>query len=108
MDRNQTLNQDNDKVMRSLLILDTQAVLQDIVPVIREKRYYHAVSMLTDQSIKLTQFAQSHSDHELFRDADVLNQYADHLYGYDEKILQSLNIWHDLSWDTGRYEESYQ
>jgi hypothetical protein len=108
MDRNQTLNQDNDKVLRSLLILDTQSVLQNVVPVIKEKRYYHAVSMLTAHSIKLNKYTQAHSDQELLRDAEILNQYADHLYNYDEKIFQSLHIWHDLSWDTRRYAESFQ
>jgi len=108
MDRNQTLNQDNDKVMRSLLILDTQAVLQDIVPVIKQKRYYHAVSLLTQQSIKLSEYAQTHTDQELLRDAEILNRYADHLYNYDEKLFQTINIWHDLSWDTRRYAENYQ
>ena len=108
IDRNQTLNLDNDKVKRSLLILNTQAVLQDIVPVIRQKRYYHAVSMLTEHRIKLDEYAQTHTDKELLRDAQILNVYADHLYNYDEKFFQSINIWHDLSWDTRRYAENFQ
>jgi hypothetical protein len=108
MDRNLTLNQDNDKVMRSLLILHTQAVLQDIVPVIQQKRFYQAVSMLTEHRIKLNEYAQAHTDEELLRDAEILNHYADHLYNYDEKFFQSINIWHDLSWDTRRYAENFQ
>ena len=108
MDRNQTLNKDNARVKRSLLILNTQRVLQDIVPVIKQKRYYHAVSMLTQQSNKLNEYGQTHTDQELLRDAEILNQYSEYLYNYDEKIFQSLNIWHDLSWDTRRYAESFQ
>ena len=107
MDRNQTLNKDNNKVVRSLLIMDTQSVIQGIVPVIRDKRYYQAVAMLTKQQIKLNEYAQKHQDKELLRDALILSKYADHLYNYDEKMFQTMQIWHDLSWDTRRYTEKF-
>ncbi|HEY5603917.1 MAG TPA: hypothetical protein VIM41_12475 [Gammaproteobacteria bacterium] len=107
VDRNQTLNRDNHKVMRSLLILNTQSVIQAIVPVIQNKRYYQAVAMLTEQHIKLNDFAQKHADPELSRDAQILDKYADHLSRYDGKMFQSLKTWHDLEWDTRRYAENY-
>ncbi len=106
MDRNQTLNQDNDKVVRSLLIMATQSVVKDIVPIIQDKRYYQAVAMLTEQEIKLNDFGQKHEDQELLRDAQLLNKYANQLYDYDEKLFQTVKIWHDLSWDTRRYTEN--
>jgi hypothetical protein len=106
MDRNQTLNHDNDKVVRSLLIMGTQSVIQNIVPVIKDKRYYHAVAMLTEQKIKLNDFGQKYEDQELIRDALLLSKYAEHLYNYDEKMFQTVKIWHDLSWDTRRYTEN--
>lgn len=108
MDRNNTLNNDNQKVARSLLIMGTQSVIQDIVPVIRDQRYYQAVAMLTKQKLKLQRYAQKNNDKELLRDAQILNKYADKLFNYDQEMFQTVKIWHDLSWDTDRYAEDYQ
>ena len=107
MDRNKTLHIDNTKVVRSLLILDTQSVIQGIVPVIQDKRYYQAVAMLTEQEIKLNEYGKKFKDEELLRDAQILSKYADLLYNYDEKMFQSIQIWHDLSWDIRRYSEKF-
>jgi hypothetical protein len=101
------LNNDNEKVARSLLIMDTQSVIQDIVPVIRDQRYYQAVAMLTKQKLKLQKFAQQHDDEELLRDSKILNKYADKLFNYDQDMFQTVKIWHDLSWYTDRYAENY-
>lgn len=106
-DKNETLRQYSDKVARSLMILKTQTVLQDIVPVIQEKRYYRAVAMLTEQSIQLSKYGQKHDDAELQRDAKILNKYSDKLYDYDEAFFQTFNIWQDLSWDSTRYTERF-
>lgn len=107
MDRNKILNTDNTKVVRSLLIMDTQSVIQGIVPVIQDKRYYQAVAILTEQEIKLNEYGKKYKDEELLRDAQILNKYADLLYNYDEKMFQSMQIWHDLSWDTRRYTNKF-
>ena len=106
-DINMTINQDNDKVMRSMMILDTQKIIEDIVPIIQNKRYYRAIALLTEQSIKLSKFGQDHHDKELLRDAVILTKYSDKLYDYDEKILQSIKTWHDFTWDSDRYSESF-
>jgi len=106
-DINETLNHENKKVMRSMLILNTQTVLKSIVPVIKEKRYYHAVAMLTNQSMKLINFATEYNDAELLRDASILVKYTDKLYNYDEKFLQTFQIWQDLTWDSRRYSENF-
>ena len=53
LDRNQALIESNRTINRSMLILGTQQVLQDIVPLIQDKRYYQAVALLTEHSQKL-------------------------------------------------------
>ena len=105
--KNETLGKKDPRVSRSLLILNTQDVLKDIVPVIREHRYYRAVAMLTEQRIKLERFGSREKDKELLRDAQILNRYSDKLYNFDETVFQTLKIRDDLSWDSERYTESF-
>lgn len=106
-DRNRTLAK-NRKVTRSMLILDTHKTMKDITPVIRDKRYYQAVAMLTQQRVRLEQYGKKYNDKELLRDAGILKLYSEKLYDFDETIFQSFKIWDDFSLDTGRYTESFQ
>jgi hypothetical protein len=108
LDKNDIINNTNDRVSRSLLILHTQAIIGGIEPVLREKRYYQAVAVLTEHSLKLNEFAADHDDSELKRDSEILNAYAQRLYDFDEKTFQSLKIWHDMSWDRSRYSTYLQ
>mgnify|MGYP001814743800 CR=1 FL=1 len=107
MDRAEILNQKNHKVARSMLILDTQNVIQNLEPAIRDKRYYQAIAMLTEQSLALNEYGKDHNDSELLRDAEILSAYSDRLYEFDEQLLQSIKIWHDFSWDRSRFSERY-
>ncbi len=107
LDRNLTLNNNNPVVERSLLILNTQNILQEIVPLIENKRYYKAVALLSEHNNKLAAYTELHQDSELQRDTEILNMYIDHLYDFDAKFFQSVKIWKDLSWDTDRYSERY-
>jgi hypothetical protein len=107
LDRNKTLGHTNPQVQRSLLILQTQKTLQDIVPVIRDKRYYQAVALLTQQTQQLIGYANQYPDAELKRDASILNQYADRLYDLDDELFQTITIWRDLSLARGNFTEYY-
>jgi len=90
-----------------MLILDTQNVIQNVEPAIRDKRYYQAIAMLTEQSLALNEFGMNHNDSELLRDAKILSVYSDRLYEFDEETFQSIKIWHELSWDRSRFSERY-
>lgn len=107
-DRNKTINKENRFVKRSKLILDTQDIISDIVPVIRDKRYYQAAGLLTEHYIKLEKFADKYKDKELRRDANIVHDYAAKLFDYNEESFETLKIWYDLSWDTDRFSEHYR
>lgn len=107
-DRNKTIAKENRFVKRSKLILGTQNIINDIVPVIRDKRYYQAAGLLTEHSIQLEKFADKFNDQELHRDAKIIHSYANRLFDYNEKSFEAINIWYDLSWDTDRFSERYQ
>lgn len=107
-DRNKTINKENKFVKRTKLILDTQNIISDIVPVIRDKRYYQAAGLLTEHSIKLEQFANKFNDKQLHRDAKIFFRYANKLFDYNEESFEAIKTWYDLSWDTDRFSEQYQ
>ncbi|VAW66622.1 hypothetical protein MNBD_GAMMA10-3273 [hydrothermal vent metagenome] len=106
-DRNKTLVNENKYVKRSRLILQTQKIIGDIVPVIQNKRYYQAVAMLTEQATQLEKFDADYNDHELHRDAKILHRYASKLFDYDGEFFKTFKVWRDLSWDTSRFSDSY-
>lgn len=105
---NDTLAAPNPTISRSLLILDTPKVLQKVIPVIRDNRYYQAIAMLTEQSEKLQTFAKQNGDQELLRDATILNKYTNKLYDFDDSLFQGIKIWNDFDWDTNRYSETFK
>lgn len=108
LDRNKTLHRANPRVERSLLILQTQQTLQDIVAVIRDKRNYQAIALLARQSAELTAYAAQHRDDELERDANILGQYADRLYDLDTAFFPAITIWRDLSLARNNFTEDFQ
>jgi hypothetical protein len=107
-DKNKTLTQSNWKVERSRLILDTAEVFGEVAPLIRAKRYYQAISLLTQQELKLRHMGSEENDKELLRDARILKAYSDHLYNYNDESFQTIKNWYDLSWDAGRFSESFE
>ena len=99
----------NRNVKKAQLIIQTQQVLTDIVPYIQDKRYYRAISMLLKQELELREFtsSQNHCDPELIRDADILQQYSNKLYAFDESWFQTLKIYAQLGWDNQDYQQRY-
>jgi len=98
----------NVRIERSSLILKTKKVIIDVVPMIKARRHYKAIALLTAQQYNLNKYLRLHDDKELARDSLVLSKYSDKLYQFDEKFIQFWQINQDLNWDNARFDYQYE
>ncbi len=107
-DKNELQSTVNSRINRSNLILKTKSIINDIIPMIKGRRYYNAIALLTAQQQDLKKYLSSHQDSELTRDVNVLEKYSKKLYDFDDKLVQFWQINKDLNWDNARYISRYQ
>lgn len=106
LDPNLALTQPNKSVQRSLLIMKTADVIDEVATTLRDKRPYKGVAILSKQAQELRTLATPIKDDELLRDARILDAYAQRLVNFTDESFQSLKLFRDLSWDTARYREA--
>ena len=108
LDKNDMLVKSNRRIQRSKLILQSSEVISDVAKLIRDRRNYKAIALLTEHNQKLMSYIDQHKDESLERDAKVLDKYAKQLYKFDEQWIQFLQIKQDLDWDNARFATVYQ
>ncbi len=107
-EKNELQSNINTRIKRSKLILKTKSVINDIEPMIKGRRYYKAIALLTTQQQDLKKYLVVHSDNELSRDVSVLEKYSKKLYNFDDEFIQFWQINNDLNWDNARFDYRYQ
>ncbi|MFV1985540.1 MAG: hypothetical protein ACC657_18470, partial [Thiohalomonadales bacterium] len=107
-DKNLISGKIDTRIKRSSLILKTKTVIADVEPMIKARRYYNAIALLTTQQNKLNRYLSKNVDNELSRDAKILGKYATKLYEFDENWIQFWQINKDLNWDNARYLTQYE
>lgn len=106
LDANLALTKPDKSVQRSLTILKTADVIDEVANTLRDKRPYKGIAMLSKQAQELRMLAAPRKDDELLRDARILDAYAQRLVSFTDESFQSLKIFRDLSWDTARYRDA--
>ncbi len=106
LDPNLALTKPNPSVQRSLAILKTANVIDEVAVTLRDRRPYKGIAILSKQAQELRALATSVKDEELLRDARILDAYAQQLVSFTDESFQSLKIFRDLSLDTTRYREA--
>ncbi|MBI3774224.1 MAG: hypothetical protein HY273_01485 [Gammaproteobacteria bacterium] len=106
LDPNLALTKPNKAVQRSLAILKTADVIDEVATTLRDKRPFKGVALLSKQAQDLRALATPAKDEELLRDARILDAYAQRLVSFTDESFQSLKLYRDLSWDTARYREA--
>lgn len=108
MDRNLARTGQDIHIERSLGILETQKVLVDVENVVRQKRYFEGIALLTAQSRRLEEIDNKFKKPSLQQDIRTLNKYSKLLLDFGDRWIQTPKIWYDLSWDRMRFQAAYK
>jgi len=102
-DLNQINASYNDRVNRSLTILNTADVITEASRLVQASRPYQAMNVISEQKESLSILGSRLNDDELQRDAEILGKYEKRLFDFAGESFQSLKAWKDLSWDKDRF-----
>lgn len=106
-DKNLTLINNDRRIKKSKVILDTFSTLEEVEQFIRMRRPYQAVALLTKQITQLNKQISLENDALMQRDRDILSEYSNRLLEFPDESFQWFKIKSDLQWDRQRYSRHY-